>query len=73
MYTQLQLRDSARPPVTLTTLNKMREEGEPIAALTCYDASFAVLLDEANVRRGAGGRFAGHGDSGARHHCSRDR
>jgi 3-methyl-2-oxobutanoate hydroxymethyltransferase len=49
MYTQLQLRDSARPPVTLTTLHKMREEREPIAALTCYDASFAVLLDEANV------------------------
>jgi 3-methyl-2-oxobutanoate hydroxymethyltransferase len=49
MYTQLQLRDSARPPVTLTTLQKMRADGEPIAALTCYDASFAVLLDEANV------------------------
>ncbi len=49
MYTQLQLRDSARPPVTLTTLQKMRASGEPIAALTCYDASFAVLLDEANV------------------------
>ena len=49
MYTQLQLRDSARPPVTLTTLQKMREDGEPIASLTCYDASFAVLLDEADV------------------------
>jgi 3-methyl-2-oxobutanoate hydroxymethyltransferase len=49
MYTQLQLRDSARPPVTMTTLQKMRADGEPIAALTCYDASFAVLLDEANV------------------------
>jgi 3-methyl-2-oxobutanoate hydroxymethyltransferase len=49
MYTQLQLRDSARPPVTLTTLHRMREAHEPIAALTCYDASFAVLLDEANV------------------------
>ena len=49
MYTQLQLRDSARPPVNLTTLNRMREEGEPIAALTCYDASFAVLLDQADV------------------------
>lgn len=49
MYTQLQLRDSARPPVTLTTLQKMREDREPIAALTCYDASFAVLLDEADV------------------------
>jgi 3-methyl-2-oxobutanoate hydroxymethyltransferase len=49
MYTQLQLRDSARPPVTLATLDKMRAEREPIAALTCYDASFAVLVDEANV------------------------
>jgi 3-methyl-2-oxobutanoate hydroxymethyltransferase len=27
----------------------MREEREPIAALTCYDASFAVLLDQAGV------------------------
>lgn len=49
MYTQLQLRDSARPPVTLSTLAKMRAEGEPIAALTCYDASFAVLVDEAGA------------------------
>jgi len=49
MYTQLQLRGSARPPVTLATLDKMRAEGEAIAALTCYDASFAVLLDEADV------------------------
>jgi len=49
MYTQLQLRDSARPPVTLTTLQKMRADGEPIASLTCYDASFAALLDEADV------------------------
>ncbi len=49
MYTQLQMRDSARPPVTLTTLAKMRAEGEPIAALTCYDASYAVLVDEANA------------------------
>ncbi len=49
MYTQLQLRGSARPPVTLASLDKMRAEGEPIAALTCYDASFAVLLDEADI------------------------
>jgi len=49
MYTQLQMRDSARPPVTLTTLAKMRADGEPIAALTCYDASFAVLVDEADA------------------------
>lgn len=49
MYTQLQLRGSARPPVTLASLDKMRADGEPIAAQTCYDASFAVLLDEADV------------------------
>jgi 3-methyl-2-oxobutanoate hydroxymethyltransferase len=49
MYTQLQMRDSARPPVTLTTLAKMRADGVPIASLTCYDASFAVLLDEGDV------------------------
>jgi 3-methyl-2-oxobutanoate hydroxymethyltransferase len=49
MYTHLQLRDSARPPVTLATLHKMRDEGEAIASLTCYDASFAALVDEADV------------------------
>jgi 3-methyl-2-oxobutanoate hydroxymethyltransferase len=49
MYTQLQLRDSARPPVTLSTLAKMRESGEKIACLTCYDASFAALVDESDA------------------------
>jgi 3-methyl-2-oxobutanoate hydroxymethyltransferase len=49
MYTQLQMRGSVRPPVTLSTLRRMREDREAIAALTCYDASFAVLLDEAGV------------------------
>jgi len=32
-------------PVTLTELARMRIEGERIAVLTCYDASFAALLD----------------------------
>src|ERR1700735_1844058 len=49
MYTHLQMRDSTRPPVTLTTLARMKEEGEKIACLTCYDASFAALLDAADV------------------------
>src|ERR1051326_8475891 len=49
MYTHLQLRDSARPPVTLSTLQKMKSEGEKIACLTCYDASFAALVDEADA------------------------
>lgn len=49
MYTQLQLRGSARPPVNVATLGKMKAEGEKVACLTCYDASFAVLVDEAGV------------------------
>jgi 3-methyl-2-oxobutanoate hydroxymethyltransferase len=49
MYTHLQLRDSTRPPVTLTTLARMKEQGERIACITCYDASFAVLTDEADA------------------------
>jgi 3-methyl-2-oxobutanoate hydroxymethyltransferase len=49
MYTQLQLRGSSRPPVTLSTLEQMKAKGEKIACLTCYDASFAVLVDEADA------------------------
>ncbi|MBK7249490.1 MAG: 3-methyl-2-oxobutanoate hydroxymethyltransferase [Gammaproteobacteria bacterium] len=49
MYTHLQLRDSTRPPVSLATLDRMKASGEKIASLTCYDASFATLLDEADV------------------------
>lgn len=49
MYTHLQLRDSARPPVSLATLHKMKTDGQKIASLTCYDASFAVLVDEADA------------------------
>jgi 3-methyl-2-oxobutanoate hydroxymethyltransferase len=48
MYTHLQ-RDVTRPPVTLATLARMKADGEKIAMLTCYDASFAVLLDTADV------------------------
>jgi 3-methyl-2-oxobutanoate hydroxymethyltransferase len=49
MYTQLQLRDSARPPVNVATLRRMKEQGEKIASLTCYDASFAALVDESGA------------------------
>jgi 3-methyl-2-oxobutanoate hydroxymethyltransferase len=49
MYTHLQLRDSTRPPVTLSTLHGMKEKGEKIASLTCYDASFAALVDESDT------------------------
>jgi len=49
MYTQLQLRDSDRPPVTLSSLARMRAAGEKIACITAYDASFAALVDVAGV------------------------
>lgn len=38
-----------RKPVTLPRLLQMHAQGEPIAMLTCYDASFAALLDECGV------------------------
>ena len=35
--------------ITLTALQKMAQEGSRIAMLTCYDASFAVVLEAAGV------------------------
>jgi 3-methyl-2-oxobutanoate hydroxymethyltransferase len=35
--------------ITLTTLQKMAQDGTKIAMLTCYDASFAAVLEEAGV------------------------
>ena len=40
---------TTQPKVTLTTLEKMRASGEKIAMLTCYDASFAALMDNCGV------------------------
>ena len=34
---------------TLSTLQKMRDDGEKIAMVTCYDASFAGVLESAGV------------------------
>jgi 3-methyl-2-oxobutanoate hydroxymethyltransferase len=39
----------ARKPLTLHRLREMHAAGEKIAMLTCYDASFARLLDGAGV------------------------
>jgi len=49
MYTQLEQRGMSQPPVNISTLHKMKAEGEPIACLTAYDASFAVLVDHAGT------------------------
>jgi 3-methyl-2-oxobutanoate hydroxymethyltransferase len=40
---------AGRKPVTLPRLREMRAASEPIAMLTCYDASFAKLLDAQGV------------------------
>lgn len=49
MYTQLEQRGAPRPPVNMSTLHKMQAEGEKIAWLTAYDASFGMLVDMAGV------------------------
>ncbi len=35
--------------ISLTTLHKMAQEGDKIAVLTCYDASFAAVLENAGI------------------------
>jgi 3-methyl-2-oxobutanoate hydroxymethyltransferase len=49
MYTQLEQRGMVEPPVNVATLQKMKADGEAIACLTAYDASFSVLVDAAGV------------------------
>jgi 3-methyl-2-oxobutanoate hydroxymethyltransferase len=49
MYTQLEQRGMPEPPVNVSTLQKMKQAGEPIACLTAYDASYAVLVDAARA------------------------
>lgn len=36
-------------PVTLTTLQDMKQQGRKIACLTCYDSSFTQLLEAAGI------------------------
>jgi 3-methyl-2-oxobutanoate hydroxymethyltransferase len=49
MYKQLQQRGAESPPVNVGTLREMKQEHEPIACLTAYDASFAQLVDLAGT------------------------
>jgi 3-methyl-2-oxobutanoate hydroxymethyltransferase len=49
MYKQLEQRGMAEPPVNVATFARMKADGEPIACLTAYDASYALLLDNAGV------------------------
>ena len=36
--------------ITLSTLHKMTQDGDKITMLTCYDASFAALLETAGFK-----------------------
>ena len=49
MYTQLEQRGMAEPPINIATLRKKKRDGEPIACLTAYDASYAALVDAAGT------------------------
>lgn len=49
MYTQLEQRGMSEPPVNVSTLQKMKRDGVPIACLTAYDASYAALVDAAGT------------------------
>jgi 3-methyl-2-oxobutanoate hydroxymethyltransferase len=49
MYTQLEQRGMQEPPVNVSTLRKMKHDGEPIACVTAYDASYAALVDAAGA------------------------
>ncbi|MEY4724555.1 MAG: 3-methyl-2-oxobutanoate hydroxymethyltransferase, partial [Pseudomonadota bacterium] len=40
---------SNRKPVSLATLRKVKEAGEKLTMLTCYDYSFAKAMDAAGV------------------------
>ncbi|WP_322042653.1 3-methyl-2-oxobutanoate hydroxymethyltransferase [Paraburkholderia sp. J67] len=43
------LQETSRSAVTVPKLQTMRDAGEKIAMLTCYDASFSALCDRAGV------------------------
>jgi 3-methyl-2-oxobutanoate hydroxymethyltransferase len=49
MYTHLQERVMSDPPINISALRNMKRDGEPIACLTAYDASFAALVDTAGT------------------------
>ena len=40
---------TSKPPVTLSTLNKLKANGETFSCLTCYDASFAHAMQVAEI------------------------
>ena len=49
MYTQIEQRSMSVPPVNIASLMKMKNDGEAIACITAYDASFALAVDRAGI------------------------
>ena len=49
MYTQLEQRSMVEPPINVASLKKMKSNGEAIACITAYDASFALAVDKAGI------------------------
>jgi len=49
MYTQLEQRSMVEPPINVASLKKMKSDGEAIACITAYDASFALAVDRAGI------------------------
>jgi 3-methyl-2-oxobutanoate hydroxymethyltransferase len=49
MYKQLLQREMPSPPINIATLREMKRDGQPIACLTAYDASFAQLVDVGGI------------------------
>ena len=43
------LSDKPKPPITLSTLTKLKAQGEKFSCLTCYEASFAHLMGQAGI------------------------
>ena len=46
---QVPSEDTFMPDVTLTTLRALKQKGEKITMLTCYDATFADACSKAGV------------------------
>ena len=43
------LTQKSKSPTTLTTLGKFKQTGEKFSCLTCYDASFAAMMEQAGI------------------------
>ena len=68
MYTHLEQRDSTRPPVSLATLDRMKRERREDRLHHLLRRELRRAVRRRRRRPGAGGRFAGHGAAGSRHH-----